>query len=282
MKSLCYILGFVLLTTVFACNNAEQSSTNSNTTIANGVAVPKDLAYKVVKVFPHDTNSYTQGLVFFDGQLYEGTGSPEYLPASKSFISKFDLATGKPTQQVFLNTADFGEGIAVYKDKFYQLTWKSNKGYVYDAKTLKRLAEFPLKTEGWGITSDSTNLIVSDGSSNLYFLNPDNFSTQRILSVSDNNGPINNLNELEFIDGYIYANRWEHNYIYKIDPSNGHVLGILNMEGILAANSSENLQQPKYQNDAVLNGIAYDPATRKLYVTGKLWPQLYEIEITTK
>ena len=113
-------------------------------------------------------------------------------------------------------------------------------------------------------------------------MNPDNFSTQRILSVSDNNGPINNLNELEFIDGYIYANRWEHNYIYKIDPSNGHVLGILNMEGILAANSSENLQQPKYQNDAVLNGIAYDPATRKLYVTGKLWPQLYEIEITTK
>ncbi|MFT4024415.1 MAG: glutaminyl-peptide cyclotransferase [Flavihumibacter sp.] len=275
--------GLLLLLAASGCNNAEQSSSTANTVVSTGIPVPKDLAYKVVKVYPHDSTFYTQGLAFLDGQLYEGTGgSPEY-SHYKSFIGKIDLATGKPLQQVFLDTNYFGEGITPLKSKFYQLTWHGNKGFVYDAKTLKRLAEFPLKTEGWGITTDSTSLIISDGSSNLYFLDPDNFSTQRIVSVSDNNGPINNLNELEYINGYIYANRYQYNYIYKIDPSNGQVAGILNLDGILAANSSENLQNSKYASkDAVLNGIAYDPASGKLYVTGKLWPQLYEIAITAQ
>lgn len=279
MKHLSYIGGCMLLLAAFACNNTDSSAGNS-TNIATGIPVPKDLAYKVVKVYPHDSTSYTQGLVFLDGQLYEGTGSPVYSPY-KSFIGKIDLATGKPLQQSFLDTVYFGEGITPLNGKFYQLTWQNNKGFVYDAKTLKRLHEFPLKTDGWGLTTDSTSLIVSDGSSNLYFLDTANFSTQRIVSVSDNNGPVNNLNELEYIDGYIYANRYQYNYIYKIDPSNGQVVGILNLEGILAANSNENMQQDKYKNnDAVLNGIAFDPSTRKLYVTGKLWPQLYEITLT--
>lgn len=280
MKKLRYIAVLAAIALNTACNNAEKPAAGDESTpAASNLPVPASLSYKVVKVYPHDSTSYTQGLFVLDGQLYESTGSPTY-SHYKSFIGKIDLATGKAIQKVLLDSAYFGEGITPLNGKLYQLTWTDNKGFVYNAKTLKREAEFPLKTEGWGITTDTTSLIVSDGSSNLYFLNPDNFSTQRIISVSDNNGPINNLNELEYIDGYVYANRYQYNNIYKIDPSNGQVVGILNLEGILAANSNEDLQQPKYKtNDAVLNGIAFDPANRKIYVTGKLWPQLYEISI---
>lgn len=277
------IAGYCLtmLLALGSCNNGSSNTTEeTGTSTVGAIPAPASLSYKVEKVYPHDSLSYTQGLLVVDGQLYESTGGNPDANRYHSWVGRVDLPTGKVSQKAPLDEAFFGEGITILNSKLYQLTWTSKKGFIYDAKTFKKLQEFPLKTEGWGLTHDSSNLIASDGSSNLYFLNPADFSTLRIIGVNDNNGPVNNLNELEFINGFIYANRWQHDIIYKIDPSNGQVVGVLNLAGILAANSKENMQLDKYKNnDAVLNGIAYDAASKKIYVTGKLWPQLFEISI---
>ncbi|GAO44286.1 glutaminyl-peptide cyclotransferase [Flavihumibacter petaseus] len=280
MKSLISIsFGLLVAVVMTGCNNTGNTdSAATSTTETGGAPAPASLQYTVTKVYPHDTLSYTQGLLVFEGQLMESTGgSPEYNPYH-SWVGKVDLATGKVSQKVPLDSVYFGEGITILNGKLYQLTWKGRKGFVYDAKTLKRIQEFPLKTEGWGITNDSTNLIVSDGSSNLYFLNPTDFSTRRIVSVTDNNGPVNNINELEFIHGFIYANKYQSDYILKIDPANGQVAGIANLSGLLSNHTKENTRQQKYTDgEAVLNGIAFDAGTGKIYVTGKLWPNLFEI-----
>ena len=266
---------------IWSCTDApEQNNQEQAISTTGSIPAPAILQFNVLNVYPHDTLSYTQGFIIENGTLHESTGgSPAYNPY-KSWVGRVDLKTGKVNQKVTLDSSYFGEGITILKDKLYQLTWTSNKGFVYDVKTLKKLQEFPLKTEGWGITNDSTNLIMSDGSSNLYFLNPNDFSTIKVLGVTDNNGPVNNLNELEFINGYIYANKYQTNYILKIDPSNGQVIGRADLTGILERYSKENVNKEKYtSNDAVLNGIAYDGHTGKLYVTGKLWPSVYEISL---
>jgi glutaminyl-peptide cyclotransferase len=264
-----------------SCADADHSTTAQQSVVATGSApAPASLQYNVLNVFPHDTLSYTQGLVIEDGQLLESTGGNAAFNPYKSWMGKVDVKTGKISQKVLLDTTYFGEGITVLNGKLYQLTWTSNKGFVYDLKTFKKLQEFPLKTEGWGITNDSTNLIMSDGSSNLYYIKPADFSTLKVLGVTDNNGAVNNLNELEFINGYIYANRYQTYEILKIDPSNGQVVGKADLTGILERYSKEDINKEKYTSrDAVLNGIAYDGKTGKLYVTGKLWPGLYEITL---
>jgi glutaminyl-peptide cyclotransferase len=264
-----------------SCNNAPQTNTQENEiSTTPAIAPPATLRYNVLNVYPHDTLSYTQGLIVFNGQMLEATGgSPAYNPY-KSWVGKVDLKTGKVSQKIPLDASYFGEGITILNNKLYQLTWTSKKGFVYDAATMKKLQEFPLKTEGWGITNDSANLIMSDGSSNLYFLNPTNFSTLKVVGVTDNNGPVNNLNELEYYKGYIYANKYQTYYILKIDPSNGQVVGRADMTGILEKYSNENTNKEKYTSgDAVLNGIAFDGQTGKLFITGKLWPSLYEITL---
>jgi glutaminyl-peptide cyclotransferase len=274
---------FILLSGfLWSCNETpQQNNTEITAPGAGNIPPPAILQFNVLNVYPHDTLSYTQGFIIHDGQLLEATGgNPSYNPAYKSGLGKVDLKTGKINQKVPLDSSYFGEGITILKDKLYQLTWTSNKGFVYDAKTLKKMQEFPLKTEGWGITNDSTNLIMSDGSSNLYFLNPADFSTLKVVGVNDNNGPVNNLNELEFINGYIYANKYQTNYILKIDPSNGQVVGRADLTGILERYSKEDVTKDKYtSNDAVLNGIAYDGKTGKLFITGKLWPSIYEVTL---
>ncbi len=274
------LLGAAFMLLLGACKNQDADQSDiENTNTSSGIPAPASLSYQVVKVYPHDSLSYTQGLIVYKGQLLEGTGgSPEYNPYH-SWVGKVDMATGKVLQKTPLDTTYFGEGITILNDKLYQLTWHGKKGFVYDPVTLKKLQEFPLKTQGWGLTNDSTNLIVSDGSSNLYFLDPNDFSTKRIVSVTDNNGPVNNINELEYIRGFIYANKYQSDYILKIDPSNGQVVGIANLSGILANNSKEDTRQAKYNDgEAVLNGIAYDAAADKIYVTGKLWPYLFELQ----
>jgi glutaminyl-peptide cyclotransferase len=282
MKHLQHISLLLVTTTVliFSCNNPDRTSVEQETAPSTGIPPPAVLQYNVLNVYPHDTNSFTQGLIVHNGQLMEGTGgSPDY-SHYVSWVGKVDLKTGKASSKVVLDKKYFGEGITILKNKLYQLTWTSKVGFVYDLATMKKLQEFPLRTEGWGITNDSSNLILSDGSSNLYYLDTANFSTIKVLGVSDNNGPVNNLNELEFINGYIYANRYQTNYILKIDPSNGHVVGIADLTGLLQKYSKEDLTLPKYQNgDGVLNGIAYDATGRKIYVTGKLWPNLFEITL---
>ena len=234
---------------------------------------PPALDYQVAAAYPHNTTSFTQGLLVHKGKLLEGTGSPEELPQTKSVIGVVDLASGKMEQKVELDKQlHFGEGIAVLKDKLYQLTYLSKVGFVYDADTFAKLGEFPLPgAEGWGLTADSTHLILSDGTSRLTFLDPATLKPVKVVGVYDSNGPLDKLNELEYIKGFVYANVYTTNTIVKIDPKSGRVVGKLYLSALAE-------EAKKHNPEAMeMNGIAYDPATDKVFVTGKLWPRLFEI-----
>ena len=222
--------------------------------------------HKVVNTYPHDPNAFTQGLVFKDGILYEGTGL-----RGRSTLREVELETGDILRIHELPDQFFGEGIVVYGNKIVQLTWKSNVGFVYDKDSFKLLEEFSFPTEGWGITCDDKRLIMSDGTSTLYFLDPETFEEIGRIEVHDNHNSITRLNELEFIQGEIYANIWREDRIAVIAPDNGKVVAWIDMEGLL---STENCDG----HEDVLNGIAYDARNNRLFVTGKLWPRLFEIE----
>ena len=269
---------FILTAGIIAgCNNVEQSATQTTIPGSGTIPPPAPFPINVLNVYPHDTTSYTQGLLIYNGQMYESTGGQAEANNWKSWVGKTDLKTGKQLSKTMLDKAYFGEGITILNEKLYQLTWTSRIGLIYNPATLQKTGEFSLKTDGWGITNDSSNLIISDGTSNLYYLNPADFSTLKVLGVTDNNGPVNNLNELEFINGYIYANRWQTNYILKIDPSNGQVVGRADLGNLLKQYSRAGFNESTYNNgDAVLNGIAYDPVSKKVYLTGKLWPIMLE------
>jgi len=221
--------------------------------------------YKIVNTFPHDPQAYTQGLVFDDGILYEGTGG-----YGSSVLRRVDLVSGQVLQECRLPANYFGEGITSCGDTLVQLTWQSHAGFVYDKNSFKLLREFSYPTEGWGITYDGSRIIMSDGSSRLYFLNPENFNTTGYIEAHDENGPVNKLNELEYVGGRIFSNVWTTDKIVIIDPADGRVTGWLDLSGLREKglfNSSVN----------VLNGIAYDAKSNRMFVTGKLWPLLFEI-----
>jgi glutamine cyclotransferase len=267
-----YILGIILSCTfITACKN-NNSSTEETTNNPSTVASPQPIAYNIVNTFPHDTSSFTQGLQWYDNTLYEGTGN-----FGKSKLMKVDLKTGNPTGQVKLKDVYFGEGITILKDTLYQITWQQKTCFVYDAKTLKQIKTLSYETDGWGITNDGTHLIMSDGSNNIYYRDPATFKTLKIVGVTDNNGPVANINELEFVDGFIYANIWETNYIIKIDPANGHVVGRMDLTGVLEQAAKQS--PDPYTKGNVLNGIAYDAAKKSFYITGKLWPVLFEVKL---
>lgn len=222
--------------------------------------------YRVLKTYPHDPEAFTQGLLFHDGELYEGTGL-----WGRSSLRRVTLATGEVQQQHNLEDRYFGEGLALWGDRLIQLTWRSGRGFVYDRATFQLLQTFQYPTEGWGLTQDGDALILSDGSDRLYFLDPETFQLRRYLTVKDGDRPINRLNELEYINGEVWANIWLDTRIARIDPATGQVLAWIDLAG---------LDPTAQQNpDAVLNGIAYDAQGDRLFVTGKLWPRLYEIEI---
>jgi glutamine cyclotransferase len=224
--------------------------------------------YTVVATYPHDPGAFTQGLVYHEGVLYEGTG--EY---GTSTLRKVDLATGNVLQRHDLAPDVFGEGIAVYSDTIVQLTWQSNIGYVYEQESFAQRSTFNYPGEGWGLTYDGTRLIMSDGTATLRFLNPTTFEEIGRVEVRDQSTPIWKLNELEYINGEIFANIWQNDRIARIDPATGEVVGWIDLSGLL---SSEDRQQPV----DVLNGIAYDAAQDRLFVTGKLWSKLFEIDLT--
>ncbi|HTL09018.1 MAG TPA: glutaminyl-peptide cyclotransferase [Chitinophagaceae bacterium] len=273
------LIALVVLLVLAACNNND-----SNTGNDGGPApepAPPIIGYTVVNTYPHDTGFYTEGLEFYEGQLLEssGAGSAEGdgAPPYPSAFGVADLKTGKVDRKVSLdNAVYFGEGITVLNGKIYQLTWQNHKGYIYDAKTYKKLQEFSYPGQGWALTHDSTHLIMSDGSSNLQVINPADISNtikvQSIIGVMDNNGPVSNINELEYANGFIYANQYTTNYILKIDASNGKVVAKLDLSNLEAD------AKRKYANAEYLNGIAYHAATNTFYVTGKLWPNYYEIK----
>jgi glutaminyl-peptide cyclotransferase len=224
--------------------------------------------YTVAHVYPHDPRAFTQGIEYRDGVLYEGTGRN-----GESTLRKVELATGKVLQQVAVSPEHFGEGITTWGRTVLQLTWQSQTGFVYDLSTFTQLRTFKYTGEGWGLTHNATQLIMSDGSASLRFLDPKTLVETRRLLVTDAGIVIRDLNELEWVNGEIYANVWQTNFIARISPANGRVLGWIDLTGLLSA-------EERQRGADVLNGIAYDTAGRRLFVTGKLWPKLFEIRIS--
>ena len=262
------IIGVLLLQVMFLSSFTDCSKIPTLVGVASSSlkSVPV-YTYKIVNTYAHDHRGFTQGLVFEDGFLYEGTGLH-----AQSSLRRVALATGEILQLHRLPAHFFGEGITVYQDKIVQLTWKSNTGFVYSKENFELLREFHYSTEGWGITHDSQQLIMSDGTSTLYFLNPETFEQVGQIKIYDNNGPVKYLNELEYVEEQIYANVWQSNRIAKIDPQTGQVVGWVDLTGLLK------LEGHRLPVD-VLNGIAYDQTKKRLFVTGKLWPKLFEIQL---
>jgi glutamine cyclotransferase len=226
--------------------------------------------YEVVKAYPHDPLAYCQGLLFSDGHLYESTGRE-----NASSVRRVELETGKVLQRTELPPPLFGEGLARVGDRLIQLTWTNKVARIYDANTLAPLDQFEYQGEGWGLTYDGENLIQSDGSEVLVFRDPKTFAEVRRVRVLNAGQPVTQINELEMVEGEIWANVWKFDVILRIDPQTGKVLGFVDLTGIF---DRRTIPDP----DAVLNGIAYDPVSKRLFVTGKLWPKLFEIKVVSK
>lgn len=223
--------------------------------------------YKIIKTYSHDTRNFTQGLAYEDGFLYEGTGL-----FKQSILIKRDLENDRIVKRLRLPDRYFGEGIALFGDKVIQLTWKSQVAFVYDKTTFRELDQFTYSGQGWGLTSDGTRLILSDGTSTLRFLDPNTYAETGRIQVGDGRRPLRQLNELEYIDGQIYANVLPTDYIAIISPETGRVTGWIDLTGLYIP--------PQYSpSNVVLNGIAYIPETKHLLVTGKCWPNIYQIEL---
>jgi len=223
-------------------------------------------SYRVVHVYPHDPEAFTQGLVYRDGVVYEGTGLN-----GRSTIRKVRLENGEVLQLQKVDAQYFGEGIAVVDDTIYELTWQSGIGFLYDRTTFKRKGTFTYRGEGWGLTYDGQRLIMSDGSAFLRFLDPATQKEVSRIEVKDGTVPVGNLNELEVVKGEVFANVWQTERIARISPKTGRVTGWIDLKGLLTPREA--------QEADVLNGIAYDAAGDRLFVTGKLWPKLFEIKI---
>lgn len=255
---------------VIATKTDELSNNRTQSFFVASDVIPEKYSYQLVNSFPHQKTSYTQGLEFYKGFLYEGTGNEGY-----SKLMKINLATGNPIQSVDLADKYFGEGITILNNKVYQLTYRAQKGFIYDLSTFAVLDSFLFKSkQGWGLTNDGKSLIMSDGTHLLTWLNPTNFSIEKTIQVSNNVGIINNLNELEYINGKIFANIYTSNVIVEIDIETGKVLSEINLSGII------DLYKTPADTIDYLNGIAYDAEKDRLFVTGKWWPRLFEIKIS--
>tara|TARA_R110001599_G_scaffold58001_1_gene159659 strand:- start:2261 stop:3301 length:1041 start_codon:yes stop_codon:yes gene_type:complete len=234
---------------------------------------PAIYSYKLINTYPHDKTSYTQGLEFYNGFLYETTGQK-----GKSVLRKIELKTGKILQEAKLDSKYFGEGMTIFNNKIFWLTWKARKGFVYDLETFEQKNEFSYtwSSEGWGLTNDGTHLIKSDGSDKIWFLNPTTLKEEKSIQVYTNKYSLKELNEIEYINGKIYANKWQQNSIVIIDAKTGIVEGVANLSGL--KKEIEKIQTLANQ-DEVLNGIAFDKETGRIFVTGKHWGKLFEIKL---
>lgn len=226
--------------------------------------------YRVIHTYPHDSSAFTQGLIYLNGHLYESTGLRGH-----SSLREEDLTTGRLVKYVALPNRYFGEGLTNWKNELIQLTWQAHTALVYNLKTFQFERTFHYPYSGWGLTQDGKDLILSDGTSTLHFLNPNTFKQVRSIKVTANGKPVTQLNELEYIHGVIYSNVWHSNRIARISPVTGKVLSWIDLKGLLPAGSVTD-------SEAVLNGIAYDSVHNRLFVTGKLWPKLFEIKVVPK
>lgn len=261
---LCLAFAFSPLLGVDTAHSSALSESRDSQT-ADQIAVH---SYRIVNTYPHDPQAFTQGLVFDKGFLYEGTGL-----YGRSSLRKVDLQTGKILKRYELPSHFFGEGLTIFGDQIIQSTWKSNVAFVYDKHSFRLLQVFKYPKESWGITHDGSRLIMSDGTSNLRFLDPRTFKETGRIEVRDTSGPVGRLNELEYVQGEIYANVWRTDRIARISPHSGKITGWIDLTGLLGP-------QDRYESVDVLNGIAYDAENDRLFVTGKLWPKLFEIDLT--
>ena len=266
-----YFFSLLFVLAIISCNNSENNETDPTlVTPKSGIAAPVTLSYNIIAQHPHDTSAYTQGLQLFNGKMYEATGDFE-----NSSLRLTDFKTGK-VEKIHPMGSDkiFGEGITILNNKIYQLTWQSHIVYVYDINDItKPIKTFNWPYEGWGITSNGTDLIVSDGTANLYFVNPEDFKVRSTISVQTNQGPLDSINELEYINGFVYANVYTTDSIVKIDPESGHVVGLMEFNNMLQP--GEFIQG----RTDYFNGIAYDSTSNTIFVTGKRWPKLFEIKL---
>jgi glutaminyl-peptide cyclotransferase len=252
------------LTLLARCNGEPRNVTRQASATAPGTPV---LGYEVVRTYPHDPKAYTQGLVYQDGFLYESTGLH-----GQSSLRKVELETGAVIKEVDLAPQFFGEGLALYKGRMFQLTWHSKVGFIYDLGSFNRIGNFSYPGEGWGLTHDGSWLIMSDGTDKLRYLDPETQKTQHDLRVKNGNQPLVALNELEFIKGRIYANVYQTDRIARIEPDSGRVACWIDLSGLLKP-------EDRKKSVDVLNGIAYDAGRDRIFVTGKLWPKLFEIRV---
>jgi glutaminyl-peptide cyclotransferase len=254
-----------LVVVLAACNQNNNNSDNNNGSAA-AIPPPANLNYTVLNVYPHDTSSFTEGLLLHEGNLLESTGNK-----GRSKLLQVDIKTGKIKKSIKLSDDYFGEGITVLNGKIYQLTYQEHKVFVYDLNFNKLPQEFEWPYEGWGMTTDGKSLIINTGGSNLYFVNPETFKIERTLGVTNNNGYVSMINEMEWVDGAIYANIWQTNEIIKINPQTGLVEAKADFTDILKKSNVPDSSSESF------NGIAYNPSTKTFYVTGKWWPALFEI-----
>lgn len=269
MKS--FLILFISIIFFVACNPKEPKPASDLDPSEKETAL---ISFSIVKVLPHDTMSFTEGLFFNEGQLYESTGSPDNVPDARSVFGIVDIQTGKINIKAELDRKNyFGEGVILISGKIFQLTYKNQECFVYDAKTFKRIKQYNFSNkEGWGLTTDGKEIIMTDGTNIITYLDPETFSPTKSLPVSEKGFAVDYLNEPEYINGYIYANIWGTNTIVKINPTDGNVLGKLDLTSV--AEDARNKHARLFE----MNGIAYDAANDKIFVTGKMWANIYEIK----
>ena len=260
----------ILIGISVACTNNSHSSKKS----INSSHTIESINFKVIKTYPHDTESFTEGFLFYNNQLFESTGSPEEFPKTRSVFGIVDLNTGKIDIKVELDkNSYFGEGIVIFEGKIFQLTYKNQTGFIYDLKSYKKIGSFKYSNkEGWGLTSDGKYIIMSDGTNIITYLDPDSLKVVKTINVTFNGSSALYMNELEFIDGYIYANVWTTNNIAKIDPKTGIIVGIIDLSSLFYE------ARKAYPMSEATNGIAYDSSKDRIFVTGKFWPTIYQIK----
>ncbi len=266
-----YLLLVFSIALIISCNNDNSGDTDPDIVTPHvETGAPANIPFTVIAQYPHDTSAFTEGLEFYDGKLYEGTGDWE-----SSTLQIADPKTGKVLMKHKMGTDKiFGEGITIFKDKIYQLTWESNIVYVYDIKDpTKVIKTFNWPYQGWGMTHNDSNLIITDETANIYFVDPETFKVLNQISVTDNRGPVDAVNELEWVDGFIYANVFMTNRILKIDAESGRVVGQMIITNLLKP------EETVAGRTDVLNGIAYNKETGTLFITGKRWPKIFELKL---
>lgn len=273
-KNIRSIINFSLIIVVSIFSNCASSNNQDSTTVqSNAVTAPTSLQFEIIKVYPHDTTAYTEGLEHYNGYFVESAGN-----YNKSFLQKLDTNFKRIGSKLKIDGKYFAEGITVFKDKLYQLTWKEHKVFVYDASSFSKISELDWPYEGWGMTHNDSSIFISTGSANIYEVDPSSFKVKRTIGVYSNMGYQSNINELEWVNGYIYANIYTQNDIIVIDPNSGQIIKKLDCTNLLAkagVSASPELIDPGY----VINGIAYNKNQDLFYLTGKCWPVLIACKI---